>query len=171
MTKRFLVKHKGHVNTYWIDINSGRKFERLKGIPYEEAQHGLCETLGKLVLKKVVDDGSECMIFIAKDKVFKEPYQRRITVQYKEKIRNVQFLRKWTFEPYELSETVKYIDEDKNDKEISLIIGTPKDAIKVLRSKLTDFLFDKILGGDNDGGHDTKRGSDNTTRFSYHLRY
>lgn len=138
--KFFLVRHIEGRKNFWIDTNNGQAFEECN-IPYNTAKHGLCQTLKRKVLKKVVDDGSHPLVFKAKETTTPKLTKRRITVPFRD-----DYGRKnsWTFEPYDIMEVIKGLEKDMSDRELCIRVCAPREAIKKLRYKLIGKLLEKI---------------------------
>ena len=61
-SNHFLVK----CGKEYIDISNGRKFKLFTDKPYAKCKEGLCKEYGKLILKKMIDDGFNPLVFIEK---------------------------------------------------------------------------------------------------------
>lgn len=138
--KHFLVRVKNGKHNHWIDIQSqtGMKFEKLD-VPYDEAQHGLCESTGRVVLKKVVNDGFPPLVFVATKPTKQTPAIKPITVKFHDVDKRIA---SWTFEPYEMSELRKGSEEGLSVRQLGIKVCAPVEAVENLLEK---------LGGDMDG--------------------
>lgn len=152
----------------WLDIATGIEYNELD-IPFENAQHGLCEKFGgpvfKLFQKRMVlapINGEERRAALAKLKP--------VTVYSHD---NHKHRVKWTFEPLAIYEALKGIDEGLDEMQLATRVGAPLEAIKNLLAVIErKNLMEKVLGGDFDnGGNNCERRVDYTQRPSYDLRY
>ena len=152
----FLVRVKEGKRNHWIDIQTGTEFEKLD-VPYEKAQHGLCEKTGRIVLKKVVDDGFEPLVFIAKELTKPTPTIKPITVKFHDADKHIT---SWRFEPYEVSELRKGLEEGLSVIQLAIRVCAPIEAVENVLNQ---------LGGDKDGvkRHKIKKGrKDSSGKYS-----
>ena len=159
----FLVKNG---EDSWIDITSGDIYEKC-GVPYTQAEEGLCEILGKKVLKKKIKDGFEPYLFKARDVPRKLP-KNRITVPFKDANGKKT---SWTFDKLDILEVIEGIEKELNDRELCIRVCAPRDAVKKLKDRLSGNEIDKImnkLGGDDYGGKAKIR--DTTIKRTDHVR-
>lgn len=146
--KPFLVRVKGGKHNHWIDIQSGMKCERLD-VPYDEAQHGLCEKTGKIVLKKLVNDGFEPLVFVAKEPPKPTPAIKPITVKFHDADKK---LSSGTFESYDIQEVLSGLDEGLNERELAIRVCSNQEAIGKLIEVIGCRGWDlKNEGGDRNG--------------------
>ena len=142
----FLVKNG---EDSWIDITSGDIYEKC-GVPYNQAKEGLCEILGKKVLKKEIKDGFQPYLFKAVDTPIKLP-KNKISVPFRD-INGKKTM--WTFDKLDILEVIQGMEEELNDRELCIRVCASRDAIKKLRDRLSDNEIDRImskLGGDVNG--------------------
>jgi len=163
----FLVKHTENKSNHWIDISTGQKFEKCN-VPYSRCQHGLCEVLRRKVLKKVVNDGFEPLVFMSIEKTIPKLPKKGISFPY----RNEDGLKStWTFTPYEIMEAIEGLNEDLSDRELAILLFAPRDVVKKLRYKLEGGYIEKIMneiGGDkNNGKRRTKLRVTTSKRIGY----
>lgn len=153
----FLVKHIENKKSFWIDINNGQQFEPCN-IPYNLCKHGLCETLKRKVLKKIVNDNFPPLVFKAVDSENPILPKKTVSISYKDENKGTST---WTFTPYEISEVIAGLEEDLSDSKLCILVCCPRDVVKKLRHKLEGGLMEKFLGGDK---HGTKRNKSNGKR-------
>jgi len=143
----FLVKCIENKTNYWVDISNGQKFEKCN-VPYNLAQHGLCKTLDRKVLKKITNDGFEPLVFMSIEKTNPKLPKKGISFPYKteDKVKAM-----WSFMPYEIMEAIGGLEEDMNDRELAIMLFAPRDVVEKLRYKLEGGYIEKIMkeiGGD-----------------------
>lgn len=162
--KHFLVKY----NKDWVDLETGIKFKPLK-IDYDDAQEGLCNKKGKLVLK-FYKGSRHPLVMIAKEVLKPEIKLKPIKVYAhapdKHKIEVV-------FHPQTVIEVLKGLEDGKTEYQMSVRAGCSKEAVLSLIDEIDKrgLELEKILGGDKFDRNDTKRGHDNITGLSYDMRY
>jgi len=166
----YLVKKINGRDVTWINITNGTEFEKFD-IPYEDAVHGLCSQTGKIVLKKRINDGFEPLVLISKEPPAEDRYKaiKPITVEFHDAYKH---LTKWTFETFEIREILKGIDEEQNEHELAIRVGSNEEAI----TKLIDVLDRRKLlklGGDREenGRNNIERRPDYARRFSLDIQY
>jgi len=131
MNNNFLVRR----DKEYVDLSNGATYKPFTLVPYEQAKHGLCEEFGKPILKKVIDDSFNPLIFIAKKNPKTLP--KRIRTQYVD----ANKLRKWwLFEPYEVAELKRGLDEGLNEGQIAKRIFAPEEAVEKATFKLVNSL-------------------------------
>ena len=126
----FLVRYIEGKDSSWIDITSGEQFE-VCNVPYNLAKHGLCATLGKKVIKKIVDDGFQPLVFMSKGK--QEELPKRIRAEFLDIYKHKQY---WQFEPHEVFEIQRGIDEGLSVSEIARRVSAPEEAVRKATYKL-----------------------------------
>lgn len=131
MSSHFLVKE----NKEFVDLSDGTMYKPFTLVPYEKAGHGLCEQFGKPVLKKIADDGFNPLLFIAKKNPKDLP--NRIRAEYVDANKRRQ---QWLFEPYEVAELKKGLDEGLSGRQIGIRIFAPEDAVEKASFKLVNTL-------------------------------
>lgn len=143
----FLVKCIENERNYWIDISTGQQFEKCN-VPYNLARHGLCKTLNRKVLKKIINDGFEPLVFMSIEKTNPKLPQKGISFPYRTEDKAKAT---WFFAPYGIMEAIKGLEEDMSDRELSIMLFAPRNVVKELRYKLEGGLIEKIMkeiGGD-----------------------
>ena len=160
----FLVKYKSEKEEYWIDINNGERFVECD-VPWKIAKHGLCKILKRKVIKKIADDGFPPLVFKSMNPESPKFPNKRVSVPFRDADGKKST---WIFEPYEISEAIKGIQEGLNDKKLCIKVGCPHEAATKLRSKLEGGLMEKFLGGDKE--HGTKRNKALRRRISTRSR-
>ena len=131
MSNHFLVKE----NKEFVDLSDGTMYKPFTLVPYEQAKHGLCQEMGKPVLKKVVDDGFNPLLFIAKKN--QKDLPKRIRAEYTD---NNKRRQQWLFEPYEVAELKKGLDEGLSERQIAIRIFAPQEAVEKATFKLVNSL-------------------------------
>ena len=129
MSNHFLVKK----DKEYVNLSDGTKYKPFTLVPYEKAKHGLCEEFGKPVLKKIADDGFNPLLFIAKKNPKDLP--KRIRAEYTD---NNKRRQQWTFEPYEVAELKKGLDEGLTERQIAIRVFAPEEAVTKASFKLLD---------------------------------
>jgi hypothetical protein len=127
MPNHFLVKE----NKEYVDLSDGTMYKPFMLVPYEKAGHGLCEQFGKPVLKKIADDGFNPLLFIAKKNPKDLP--NRIRAEYVAANKCRQW---WVFEPYEVAELKKGLDDGLSERQIGIKIFAPEEAVTKASFKL-----------------------------------
>ena len=131
MSNHFLVKE----NKEYVDLSNGSTYKPFTLVPYEKAGHGLCEQFGKIILKKVANDGFNPLLFIAKKNPKDLP--KRIRAEYTD---NNKRRQQWLFEPYEVAELKKGLDEGLSERQIGIRIFAPQEAVEKATFKLVNSL-------------------------------
>ena len=131
MTSHFLVKE----NKEFVDLSDGTMYKPFTLVPYEKAGHGLCEQFGKPVLKKIADDGFNPLLFIAKKNPKDIPKQ--IRAEYTDVNKRRQ---QWVFEPYEVAELKKGLDEGLSERQLAVRVFAPEEAVEKAKYKLINTL-------------------------------
>ena len=129
MSNHFLVKE----NKQFVDLSDGTAYKQFTLVPYEKAKHGLCQEMGKPVLKKIANDGFNPLMFIAKKNPKDLP--KRIRAEYMDANKRRQW---WVFEPYEVAELKKGLDEGLSERKIGVRIFAPEEAVLKASFKLLD---------------------------------
>ena len=127
----FLVKK----DKEFVDLSDGAAYKPFTLVPYEQAKHGLCQEMGKPVLKKIADDGFNPLMFIAKKNPKDLP--KRIRAEHMDANKRRQW---WVFEPYEVAELKKGLDEGLSERQISIKIFAPQGAVEKATFKLVSTL-------------------------------
>lgn len=138
----FLVKHTEGRKQFWTEITNGERFERCN-LPYSQCKHGLCQILKRKVLKKVINDNFEPLVFKAIKPESPVFHKKTVTEPF---IDGYGMRSSWTFTPYEISDVIKGLEKDMNDRELCIKVCAPRDAVKKLRYKLEAGLIEKLLG-------------------------
>jgi len=126
--KPFLVPYTdGNV---WVDINTGIEYMETKRIKWEDAEHGLCEKYGKPVLKNL---GYPKKVFIATKKPKSFQYDRSKYASFMDADKHKKY---WEFIPYELETIIKCMDKGLSERQISMVVGAPKDAVTNILYKI-----------------------------------
>ena len=131
MSNHFLVKE----NKGYVDLSDGSAYKPFTLVPYEKAKHGLCQEMGKLVLKKIANDGFTPLMFIVKKNPKDLP--KRIRAEYTDANKRRQ---QWVFEPYEVAELKKGLDKGLSDRQIGVMIFAPQEAVTKACFKLANSL-------------------------------
>lgn len=149
----------------WIDINTGIEYKEID-VPFDQAQHGLCETLGKQVYKLLskrlvlapIGDYKERMAALAK--------LRSITIP-------LRVGGAWTFEPLDLYEILVGLDEGLTEHELATRTCSPSEAVrKLLEVVERRGLMEKVLGGDETNARSIAEGRfSDSQRFGFDLQY
>lgn len=136
MNNHFLVRIiENNKLLYYADLGSDYTFIESK-IPYELAEHGLCQKMQKCILRY---DTSK-KVFISREKLhqdisLKKPQTINVPFDDAYKVR-----RTWTFNRLEIDEAEKILKQnykkDEERKHIIRRIGAPSDAIQRLIYKL-----------------------------------
>ena len=146
----FLVRCIENKSNHYIDLSNGQEFEKCD-VPYKMANHGLCGILKRKVLKKLVNDSFEPLVFKSINTITPKLPKKGISLPYK----NEDGLKStWNFTPFEIMESIKGLNDDLNDRELAIMLFCPRDVVKKLRFKLTGGLIEKIMneiGGDING--------------------
>jgi len=166
----YLVKKIEAEKITWINIFNGEEFDKLD-IPYKDAVHGLCSEKGKIVLKKIINDGFEPLVVVSKEPQSEVQYKmiKPITVKFHDADKH---LTKWTFETFEILEVLKGVGEGQNEQELAIRVGTNVEAILNLIEALDRKRLLKI-GGDKEqnGRNNIERRPDYARRFSLDIQY
>ena len=131
MINHFLVKK----DKEYVDLSNGTAYKQFTLVPYEKAKHGLCEEMGKPVLKKIADDGFNPLLFIAKKNPKDLP--KRIRAEFMDANKHRQW---WVFEPYEVAEIKKGLDEGLSERQIGVQVCAPEEAVEKATFKLVNSL-------------------------------
>ena len=129
MSNHFLVKKEKE----YVDLSDGTMFKPFTLVPYEKAKHGVCQEMGKPVLKKIANDGFNPLMYIAKKNPKDLP--KRIRAEYTDANKRRQ---QWLFEPYEVAELKKGLDDGLSERQIGVKIFAPEEAVTKASFKLLD---------------------------------
>lgn len=129
MSSHFLLKE----NEEYVDLSDGAVYKPFTLVPYEKADHGLCNEFGKIILKKVADDGFNPLLYIAKKNPKDLP--KRIRAEYMDNNKRKQ---QWVFEPYEVAELKRGLDEGLTERQIAVRVCAPEEAVLKASFKLLD---------------------------------
>ena len=131
MINHFLVKKEKE----FVDLSDGSAYKPFTLVPYENAGHGLCNEFGKIILKKIADDGFNPLLFIAKKNPKDLP--KRIRAEYTDANKCRQH---WLFEPYEVAELKKGLDEGLSERQLAIRVFAPEGAVEKASYKLINTL-------------------------------
>jgi hypothetical protein len=152
----------------YVDLESGLIAEPLD-IPFDQAQHGLCETLGKPVYKLLSKRLVLAPIGDYKERMAALEKLRPITVDTHDSHKHRV---KWIFEPLDLYEILLGLDQGFTEHELATLACSPLEAIRNLLQVIERRgLMEKVFGGEGNGGDPPERRSGDTEGLSYDLRY
>lgn len=165
---RKVVFENGRKLVHWLDINSGVEYEALD-IPFDQAQHGLCETMGTSVYKSLSKRLVLAPIGDCKERMVALKKLRPITVD-SHGIHNHRIA--WRFQPLDIYEVFLGLEEGLSEHQLATRVCSPLEAIENLLKVIERRgLMEKVLGGDGDGGNPPERRTGDTEGLSYDLRY
>lgn len=135
MNHNLIPVKEGNKILYYGDTCSRHTFIE-SDIPYNEAKHGLCQKLSRLVL---VNRGYPKKVFVSREDLqeIEKQKHRPINVPFQDRNKNK---KTWTFESNEIS-VAKELLKTKNDnpaKTISITLGCPREVAEHLVPKITD---------------------------------
>jgi|GEM_PF-6537270 len=116
----------------FTDIETGTEYDLVpeEMLPYDEADHGLCEELSVPVMKNL---GFPHSIFLAKQPKKQFRFSKPIKVQFGEKYTKQQ---QWNFTPFETDEIQEGIREGLDTRKIAIRVCAPQEAVENVIAKI-----------------------------------
>ena len=135
----------------YIDITTGRTFEKFKNIPYSKCVHGLCKKYNTLVLKNIIENESGFVpnVLIAVNK--KEKFYKPIRIKYQNENKKQQI---WEFDSQEINRCIECIDEGLSDRQIAVALFCPRECVQKLIKHID--INQKMSGGRNGRNNKSK---------------
>ena len=103
--------------------------------------------MDRTLIKKVINDNFEPLVFKAIKPESPVFHKKTVTEPF---IDGYGMRSSWTFTPYEISRVIAGLEKDMNDRELSIKVCAPREAVKKLRYKLEAGLIEKLLGKNNE---------------------